>query len=334
MKTKYISIPVLIIILNILILSGCSGNTGDGNDSPPQDSAETVVPVRVDSIRKETLDVIVPSYGVTSAQQLYKIISPVTGVITRFSFYNGDPVEKGETIALVVTKESYAAIKGAQSLMNNAVTDEQKREAVRTLNIAEQSSNQIKITAPFSGTLVNRSKNENEVVNEGELIASLIDKNSILFVAQVPADSIYRVKVGQPVSIIFPSIHNKMFEGNVKRIEPQVNMESQTFPVQIGINNPAGLLPDSLYGEASIIIGKHKDVFVVPLKAVIHDEENDTYSITLINPDSIAYTVNVRKGIVKDSLEEIYADNIKAGMKVIVEGNYGLPDSTKVSIKK
>ena len=80
--------------------------------------------------------------------------------------------------------------------------------------------------------------------------------------------------------------------------------------------------------------GLYVVLLVVPVKAVIHDEENDTYSVTLIDRDSIAYTVNVNPGIKRDSLEEIHSQNLKAGMKVIVEGNYGLPDSTKVSIKK
>ena len=113
-----------------------------------------------------------------------------------------------------------------------------------------------------------------------------------------------------------------------------MNIQSQTFPVQIAINNPVELLADSLYGEASIIVGRHRDALVVPVKAVIHDEEKDTYSLTLINPDSIAYTVNVKTGIRKDSLEEIYGNGLRPGMQVIVEGNYSLPDSTKVRIKR
>ncbi len=314
------------------VISGCSNSNQENKSS--NDSTQTVVSVRVDSIKKKTLDVIVSAYGVTSAQQMYKIISPVTGVITRFNFYNGDNVNKGETIASIIPKEAYAAMKGAETMAKNAMTEQQKTEAERTFKIAEQSSNQIPITAPFSGVLVDRSKNENEVVNEGDLIASLINKNSILFIAQVPTDSISRVKIGQPVRIVFPSRQAEEFKGSVKRIEPRVNMESQTFPVQIEINNFSKMLADSLYGEAFIVIGQHRDVLVVPAKAVIHNEEKDTYSVTLINKDSISYTVNVKTGIKRDSLEEIYAGNLKAGMKVIVEGNYGLPDSTKVSIKQ
>jgi multidrug efflux pump subunit AcrA (membrane-fusion protein) len=321
------------LLLAAFLVSGCS-NGSKNDDSSRQDSVQTVVPVRVDLIKKETLDVTIPAYGVTSAQQLYEVISPVTGVITKFDFYNGDRVIKGEAIASIITKESYAAIKGAETMLDNAVTDEQKKEAERTIKIAEQSSNQIKIIAPFTGTLVNRTKNENEVVNEGEQIAGLINKNSIYFIAQVPSGSISEIKIGQPVRIMFPSIRQTVFAGIVKRIAPGVNMESQTFPVQIEFSSPAQLLADSLYGEATVIVGQHRDVFVVPIKAVIHDEEKDTYSITVINPDSIAYTINVHPGIKKDSLEEIHGADLKEGMKVIIEGNYGLPDSTKVSIKK
>ncbi len=329
-----IKLTTNIILLVLLIISGCQKNNEENSGETSQSSAQTVVPVKVDSIKKETLDVTVQVYGITSAKQFYRIISPINGVITKFNFYNGDKVAEGETIASIITKESYAAVKGAETMMKNAVTEEQKKEAERTIKIAEQNSNQIKIAAPFSGILINRSKNENEVVNEGDPIGGLINKNSILFIAQVPTDLINKIMIGQQVNIVFPSIGGEKFNGTVKRIEQRVNMQSQTFPVQIEINRLNQLLADSLYGEASIIVGVHKNVFVVPSKALIHDEEKDTYSITLVNPDSLAYTVNVKVGLKKDSLEEISAGNLKEGMKVIVEGNYGLPDSTKVSIKK
>ncbi len=323
-----------VILILISAIGGCSNNNTGSKQTAAADSSQVVVSVKVDSIKKSTMDVIVESYGVTSARQIYKVISPVTGVITKFNFYNGDNVSNGETIASIIPKESYAAIKGAETMLNNAVTKDQRQEAERTLKLAEQSSNQIRLKAPFSGVLVNRTKNENEVVNEGELLASVINKNSILFIAQVPADSIYKVQSGQQVRINFPSIHGINFEGTVKRVEPRVNMQSQTFPVHVEIKNHTELLADSLFGEASIIIGEHKNVFIAPQKSVIHDEEKDTYSVTLINPDSIAYTVKVIPGISRDSIVEIHSDQIKEGMPVIIEGNYGLPDSTKVSVKK
>ncbi len=323
----------LVIIFSFLLYNGCSKNNDSADSNSSQDSTQTVVAVKVDSIKRETLDETVPAYGVTSIRQVYKVISPVNGEIIKFNLYNGDQVKKDEIICEIITKESYAAIKGAKQMLNNAVTAEQKTEAERTLKIAEDNSNHIKITAPFTGILINKTKNENEIVNEGELIAGLIDKNSIFFIAQVPAESVNRIKPGQAAKISFPSIEVKKFDGIVKRIEPGVNMQSQTIPVQLEIN-ASQLLADSLYGEASIIVNKHKDVLTVPSKAIIHDDEKNTYSLTLINPDSIAYSVNVGIGIKKDSVMEVKSGKLKEGMKVIVEGNYGLPDSAKVSIEK
>ncbi len=324
----------IVLAFTFTFLVGCSNNNSKGDAANASDSTQMMVQVKVDSIKKETLNETISAYGVTSIRQRYQIISPVSGEIIKFNFYNGDKVAKGETIAFIITKESYAVIKGAKQMLNNAVTDEQKKEAERALQLAEENSNQIKIAAPFTGILINKSKNENEIVNEGELIASLIDKNSIFFIAQVPVASISKVKAGQQVDISFPSIEEKKFNGIVKRIEPGVNTQSQTIPVQIEINNLSAFISDSLYGEASVIINKHKDVFTVPSKAVIHDDENDTYSITLINADSIAYSINVTVGIQKDSVMEVQSEKLKERMKVIVEGNYGLPDSTQVSIQK
>ncbi len=324
MKSRNKKFIAAIFVLAALV-SGCS------NDAKEKPMPPVVVQVKVDSVRTGNIEQTVTATGQTSVQKVFQITSPLAGVIVKFKYYNGDIINKGDEICLIRTKESQAAITGAELLLRNAVTSKQKSEAEAELNAARNNSNEVKITTPFTGILIKKMKNEGEVIAEGEQIGALINDASIIFIANVPAASISKIKKGERVSLKFASHEGKEFFGTVKTIEPSVNSADQTIPVQIQFNGEHKIFEDALFGEASIFTNKLSNQLVVPIKAVLHNDEDNTNSVYLVNSDSIAYSVNVEVIQKGDSTAAISSPSIKKGMPVIVEGSYGLPDSTKVN---
>jgi len=321
-STNKISIALIFVLA--VFISGCS-NKPKETPTPP-----VVVQVKVDYVRTGNIEQTVTATGQTSVQKVFQITSPLTGVIVKFKYYNGDVINQGDEICLIRTKESQAAITGAELLLRNAVTSQQKSQAESALMSARKNSNEIKITAPFTGILTKKIKNEGEVVVEGEQLGALINDASIIFIANVPASSISKIKRGETGYLKFASFEGKEFYGTVKRIEPSVNVSDQTIPVQIEFNGEHKIFEDALFGEVSILIGRLPNQLIVPVKAVLHNDENNTNSVFLINSDSIAYSVNVEVIQKGDSTAAISSPLIKKGMPVIVEGSYGLPDSTEV----
>ena len=324
MKSKNKILAITIIIASSLI-AGCSSNTKELPALP------VVVQVKIDSVRSGNIEQTVNATGQTSIQKIFQITSPLTGVIVKFKYFNGDVIKKGEEICLIRTKESQAAITGAESILSEALTTKQKSEAKTALEKARNSSNELKITAPFTGILIKKMKNEGEVTVEGEQIGSLINDASIIFIANVPAASISRIKKGEKVNLKFATSEGKEFSGIIKTIEPSVNVADQTIPVQIQFDGRNKIFEDALFGEASIFTNILSNQLIVPIKAVLHNDEDNTNSVYLVNSDSIAYSVNVEVIQKGDSTAAISSPSIKKGMPVIVEGSYGLPDSTKVN---
>ena len=109
-----------------------------------------------------------------------------------------------------------------------------------------------------------------------------------------------------------------------------MNVADQTIPVQIQFDGKNKIFEDALFGEASIFTNILSNQLIVPIKAILHNDEENTNSVYLINSDSIAYSVSVEVIQRGDSTAAISSPSIKKGMPVIVEGSYGLPDSTKV----
>ncbi len=323
MKSKH-KILAITIFLASSFIGGCSSNAKESPALP------VVVQVKIDSVRSGNIEQTVNATGQTSIQKIFQITSPLTGVIVKFKYFNGDIIKKGDKICLIRTKESQAAITGAELILSEALTTKQKSEAKTALEKARNNSNELKITAPFTGILIKKMKNEGEVTVEGEQIGSLINDASIIFIANVPAAYISKIKKGEKVNLKFATREGKEFTGRIKTIEPSVNVADQTIPVQIQFDGKNKIFEDALFGEASIFTNILSNQLIVPIKAILHNDEENTNSVYLVNSDSIAYSVNVEVVQKGDSTAAISSPSIKKGMPVIVEGSYGLPDSTKV----
>jgi membrane fusion protein, multidrug efflux system len=320
-RIKYI-LPLLIVLL---------WDCGKREEIDSKISA--TVTVKTTIIRSGKIDETITVSGSTKFKREAQIRSSITGVITDFKFYNGDKFGKGKFIAQVRTKESQSAINGAEELLRMAATTIQIEEAQKALDLALKTSTSINLTAPFDGILSSKLKNELEVVSEGEHIASIVDPSSLIFLADIPTGSTNKIKIGQQATLRFTSKQGSVYTGIIHRIEPQANSADQTIPVQIIFTNPDPNLEGSLFGEATITVGQHSNALLVPKVALLKDDENNSTSLMLIGPDSLAHKIEVQVGLKTDSIVEVSSHSLSIGSIVITEGHYSLPDSTKVRIQ-
>jgi multidrug efflux pump subunit AcrA (membrane-fusion protein) len=72
----------------------------------------------------------------------------------------------------------------------------------------------------------------------------------------------------------------------------------------------------------------------VPKTALLRNDEDNSFSIVIITADSLAKVIPVVVGTITDSSSEVRAENLHPGMPVVIEGNYALPDSTRLTIVK
>ena len=317
----------LVIVSFIVLVVGCRKNSDQSDKTPP-----VVVDVKVSQLRVGALDETVTASGSTASLKETELRAPIAGVITRFQFFNGDAIKQGDTVAIIRTKESQASIQGAERMLRTAVTPAQKEEAKHALSLAQDAVSNAIIAAPYSGVLSGKIKNENELVAEGETFASLIDPASIVFIADVPSRSLSQIKKLQQARIHFPSMNDRVFLGVVNRIDPQLNQADQTAHIQINFSSSPFGLGRALFGDATIITGRRSNVLLAPLAALLHDDENNTTAVMVVGKDSVAHKINVEVGARQDSLVQVNANGISAGTTVIVQGHYGLPDSTRVRI--
>ena len=90
------------------------------------------------------------------------------------------------------------------------------------------------------------------------------------------------------------------------------------------------MLKTEMAGEARIVTGVHRNVLLIPKDALLRNDENETYSIVIAMADSIAHVIPVEVDGRNDSTAEVRHNGLREGMNVIVEGNYALPDSSRI----
>ncbi len=301
-----------------------------------EEAADSTPPVTVDvhtvPIRTGHVDRLLEATGSTAIQKEIEFRSPIGGILVDFKFFNGDRISKGTVIARIRTKESQAAIQGAQVLIQSAQTPEQAEEAKKAYSLAEQSSTTVSIVAPFDGVLADKQKNEMEFINEGDPVAGLVDPSSLVFIANVPSSSLNLVHTGEKAYLRFSSLPGRTLNGIVNRIEPMLNSTDQTAKARILFTPPAEVLKGSMFGTASIVTGEIPDALLIPRSALLVNDQNNTSSIIIAGTDSLAHDIPVRVAWMNDTMVAIQASAIAAGMNVITEGNYGLPDSTKIRV--
>jgi multidrug efflux pump subunit AcrA (membrane-fusion protein) len=282
------------------------------------------------------MTITVSATGSTDALRTQTIVSPVSGKVVGLPYLEGSPVRADNTVALIETRESQSAIAGAEALVRSATTARQKEESLRMKALAESSRTVLPAKALFDGIIGKRAVMEGDLIAEGSGILTIVDPSSICFNADVPLSELHSIHTGQECRIRLQSLPARELHAKVDAILPQSDPASQSVKVRMKFEGDADLQRRSLSlgmaGEVQIIVGRHVNVLVVPRAALLRDDENDAYSVVTITHDSLSRIIPINAIAVNESLAEVEGDQLTAGIEVVTEGNYALPDSTRITI--
>ncbi len=197
------------------------------------------------------------------------------------------------------------------------------------------------IISRFSGYVVAKHSEVGVWVNRGDPIAEVVAIDTVEVVAQVPEQSVARLKPGAIVRVEVPSLNNRLFEGTVFASVPQGDLRSRTFPVKVRIENEitesGPLLMPGMYARVVMPLGAQQNVTLVPKDAVVIEGANQVVWVingaTSEGGTGVAMPRPVELGIATGSLIEVKGD-LQPGQMVVVEGNENLSPGQKVAIAR
>ena len=168
-------------------------------------------------------------------------------------------------------------------------------------------------------------------MQDGEQIALISDANSFAFTLELPYELTPLLRINKTVQLLLPD--SSLLNGIIERPMPTVDAASQTQSYLISVSSNK-MIPENLVAKVLLVKSSKQKATSIPKQAVLTNETQSNFWVMKLMNDSTAIKVFVQKGIETNDKVEILSPQFSAADKILVSGNYGLPDTALVQIIK
>lgn len=186
------------------------------------------------------------------------------------------------------------------------------------------------IRAPFDGVIGDQFLYQGDFANAGAKMLTIADTSAVIVKAPLSVDASIRVRVGDGASIQPDSLPGITIQGIVSLVGRAADPQSRAVELWITLPNPDGRLRPNSAARVIVNSSSVANAIVVPASAVTLDATTtNSGTVMVVDDKSVAHEVKVTIGAHSRDRTQIVS-GLRAGQTVVIEGNYGLPDGTKV----
>jgi cobalt-zinc-cadmium efflux system membrane fusion protein len=218
-----------------------------------------------------------------------------------------------------------------QADFNDAATDVQTSlQALKIYGLTQADLNDAEIQnvairpeltmrAPIGGIVVQKLVMPGQVIQAGATVAFVISDVSTVWVqGHVYEKDLSAIALGDKVDIHSAGMP-AADHGTVAYVDRLVDPATRTILVRIVTPNPGGALKKDLFVDVDFHSHSHREVLVVPVGAVLYDEQNLPFVYLQVEPGKFA-SRPVKVGSQQGNQIEIQ-DGLKAGDRVVSQGS-------------
>ena len=200
------------------------------------------------------------------------LTAQAAGTVTSINVQEGSEVAKDDIILGLSGDDLTESIQSAS---------ESLRSAEISMQNLQDAMNNYTITAPISGTIIEKDAKVGDAVKAGDTLCIVYDLSYLEMSINVDELQISSISVGQQVQITADAVPDKTYVGTVTRVSMKgaSNGGTTTYPVTIRIDDTDGLRP-GMNANAEIVVAEAKNALVVPNAAVVRG------SYVLVTKDS------------------------------------------------
>ncbi|MEO5642634.1 MAG: HlyD family efflux transporter periplasmic adaptor subunit [Bacteroidia bacterium] len=299
-------------IFIFLFLTGlfyACGNNIDSQD--PGNEVSPTTPVTVSNVSFGPIKETIELNAITSFQMKISVKATVTGYLQQVNTAIGNFVNNNQVLFEIKTAEATAlAHSGIDTLFNF--------------------SGLIKIKSQQSGIVNILTHQKGDYVQQGDELAVISDRNSLVFLVQVPFEMNGFIKTGMDCEVILPG--DSILKGKIIGSLPQVDAISQTQQYVLKVPGNS-TLPENLIAKVRLIKSIRQNATIIPREALLSNETQTEFWVMKLLNDSVAIKVPVIRGIEAEDKIEIVEPELKSSDRILITGNYGLADTANVSLQ-
>jgi len=295
--------------------------------------------------------------GNSEPLRLAEVAAETQGLVSSISARQGDRVARGAVLVKLRDrrqrllrdeaqarreevgsrlKKAEADARRAQGLFNNKFISDEELQARLTerdallrqqeqlgaaIRLIEDRLSRMIIRAPFAGQVLAEKTEQGQWLGEGDTALVLADLSTVKVMVPVPEQRITRIKPGKDIAVSFDALPGMNFTGKIAAVIPQAQSQARTFPVQVNIANPDGLILAGMLARARFDIGAETDVLFVPKDALVPRPDGTSYIVQVVDGKAVMIPVRLISGSGEKFAIVPLKGKLAAGDRVVVRGN-------------
>ena len=285
-----------------------------GQSSDASATGDVRTPVTVTSVSQGPISDFIELNATSSFLQKSIIKANINGYIHSVNTQIGKYVDAGQSIFSVRTKES--------ETIGNVISK---------LDSSFHFSSMNNIRASTAGYITELNHQPGDYVQDGEQLAVISNLNSFVFLLNLPYELRQYLPLNKTLELVLPD--GQKFNGVISAIMPTVDSITQTQSVVIKVFSKQSI-PENLVARVRFLRNQTNNGISLPKAAVLTDESQTYAWVMKMIDSSKAVRVDIKKGNTSNEMVEILSPRFSTVDKILVSGNYGLPDTAEVIITK
>lgn len=314
--------------------------------------------VSATEVRPETWESLLPAVGSVTAVQGVELRSELAGTVREIAFQSGATAVKGQVLVRLDTSSEEAQLRSAEAQTELARLNLQRARDLRSQGVVSQAeldaaeaafaqaagrADAVRadiakktIRAPFSGRLGIRSVNLGQFVNPGDPVVSLHSLDPVHVDFSLPEQQLSRIRPGMAVRLTTDATPDRVFEGKVTALNPEVDASTRNIKVQATVSNGDGMLRPGMFARVQMLLPEPASVLVIPATAVLHAPYGDSVFVVSDTKDDKTGAefkqvrmTTVRLGETRGDFVAV-TDGLQAGQVVATSGVFKLRNGSPV----
>lgn len=174
------------------------------------------------------------------------------------------------------------------------------------------------IRAPIAGTVVEKNITPGQLLQAGSTPCfTIADLSKVWVMAQLFGDAPAMVHVGDSAQV-FANDGTKPLAGTVANVGAQVDPDTRAVLARVSVPNPKGTLKKQMYVRVEIASRKATQALLVPVSAVLRDDDNLPF-VYVEDKDGSFARRHVTLGIRSGDRDQILS-GLKPGERIVSDG--------------
>ncbi|WP_108652187.1 efflux RND transporter periplasmic adaptor subunit [Dongshaea marina] len=313
---------------------------------------QTAVTVAVTPTHLRQIPETASSLGTIKAVHSADLSFSSSGHINHIFFQDGEQIHQGDVIATLDDSDVKADIASAQANLDEVSSNYKRYQLLKgtgvfakqdyikvqtSLTVAKanyaaalESAHNLKLVAPFDGTLGSFDFSTGAYIGSGTKLVNLVQLDPLKVSYNLNQDLKNRVKLGQAIYLTTDMYPNKKFDGRVTYISPTINPDTGRFDLQAQFGNATHQLSPGQTVTVHQLLGKGSKQLVIPQTAIMVDDQQ-----------SYVFTIKDHKAVKTDVITEentndgdiVITQGLSEGQDVVTSGTQKLSDSMPVNIQ-